>query len=61
MAVYFENYWAAKQYSSPAPPVLTSLGWLQPRLGCAEFHEVLLPPERSKWPSCTEPSSALLV
>ena len=38
----------AKQYSSPAPPVLTRFSWLQPRLGWVEFHDVLPPPVRSK-------------
>eukprot|EP01035_Chromulina_nebulosa_P014244 gene14244-18865_t len=28
--------------------------WPQPRLGCAEFHDTLPPPARSKWPTCTE-------
>jgi hypothetical protein len=41
--------------------VLTSFGWLQPRLAWAEFQLALPPPVRSKWPSCTEPSSAPLV
>jgi hypothetical protein len=52
---------AAKQYSNPAPPLLTSLGWLQPREPWAEFQEALPPPVRSTWPTCTEPSSALLL
>jgi len=51
---------AAKQYSNPAPPVATRLGWLHPRDACAEFHEVLPPPVRSKCPSITLPVSALL-
>jgi hypothetical protein len=52
----------AKQYKRPAPPVATRFGWLQPRLGCDEFHELLLPPCLSEWPSCTDPlPSALLV
>lgn len=54
----WRRQFVAKQYSSPAPPVLTSLGWLQPRLAWAEFQEALPPPVRSKWPSWTEPSSA---
>lgn len=52
---------AAKQYNKPAPPVATRLSCPQPRLGCAEFQEMLLPPVRSKWPTCTVPSAALLV
>ena len=34
----------AKQWNTPAPPVLTRLGWLHPRLGCDEFHDPLFPP-----------------
>lgn len=45
----------AKQYNRPAPPVATRFGWLQPRLGCDEFHELLPPPCLSEWPSCAEP------
>ena len=50
----------AKQYRKPAPPVLTRFSWLQPRLGCAEFHDVLPPPVRSKCPSCAVPSPLLV-
>src|SRR5437762_736245 len=50
----------AKQYSRPAPPVLTRFSWLQPRLGCVEFHDVFPPPVRSKWPSWAVPSPLLV-
>src|ERR1700682_3073201 len=50
----------AQQYNKPAPPVLTRFSWRQPRLGCAEFHDVFGPPVRSKWPSCAVPSPLLL-
>jgi len=45
---------AAKQYNRPAPPVETRFGWLQPRLGCVEFHELLVPPVLSACPSWAE-------
>ena len=38
---------AAKQYNSPAPPLLARSSWPQPRELCAAFHEVLPPPCRS--------------
>jgi hypothetical protein len=34
----------AKQQNKLAPPALTGFSWLDPRLGCAEFHEVLPQP-----------------
>src|SRR6185436_19380447 len=50
----------AKQYSRPAPPVETRFSWLQPRLGCVEFHDEFGPPVRSKWPSMAVPSPLLV-
>jgi len=41
--------------------VLTRLSWRHPRLLWAEFHDVLPPPARSKWPGWVEASLALLV
>src|SRR5262249_12462324 len=60
-------YWAAKQWSSPSPPVLRRSAWLQPpsgpREGCAEFHvregsfagASAFRPRRSVWPSIAAP------
>ena len=34
----------------------TRFAWLHPWLrSCAEFHDVLPPPVRSKWPTCADP------
>ena len=48
----------AKQYSRPAPPVLTRFSWLQPRLGCDEFHEVLPLPRAVEMPELCSPITA---
>jgi len=38
---------AAFAQGKPLPPVATKSGWLQLRDGCAEFQDVVFPPERS--------------
>ena len=35
--------------------MLSSAAWLQPVVACDEFHDVLLLPMRSEWPTCAEP------
>src|SRR5437764_1423386 len=58
------RYFAAKQYSKPAPPVLLSASSLQPRVACDEFHDndggVVSSPVRSWWPTIAIPSPLLL-
>ena len=39
---------AKRRHSEAAPPVATRSCWLQPRVACAEFHEVPPPPMRSE-------------
>ena len=53
---------AAAPWNRPAPPPRITFAWLQPRVACVEFHELLSAPTRSKCPSWALPMpSALLV
>src|SRR5918996_3252381 len=48
----------------PAPPVDTRFSWLQPRVPCEEFQDLLfqlsLRPMRSWWPTIADPSALLV-